>query len=95
MFSIYRSKQATLPLQQTWELADEALQQAILAASHRINQQLQVDPLDKGESRAGNRRILIEAPLGVVYVVDTAAKVVHILRTWAYTVKAQEQDRVE
>lgn len=85
MFSIFRSDEATAPLQQTWELADEALRAAIVRASARIDQRLQRRPHAQGESRAGGERIIFEAPLAATFEVDDQSQLVRIVRTWVYS----------
>jgi hypothetical protein len=84
MFSIYRSETTTSFLKQTWEQADEALQQAILHATDRLNRALADSPHEQGESRYDGLRILFEAPLGIEYLIDDAHRIVHIQRTWAF-----------
>jgi hypothetical protein len=84
MFSIYRSETTTSFLKQTWEQADEALQQAILYATDQLNRVLADSPHEQGESRHDGLRILFQAPLGIEYVIDDARQIVHIQRTWAF-----------
>ncbi len=58
--------------------------QSIQEAAERIEQQLANWPLEVGESRVGNHRILIDDPLAVVYSVwpqDQVVKVVEVTRT--------------
>jgi hypothetical protein len=43
---------------------------AVTAAAHRVDQLLLRDPFGCSESREGNRRILLEAPLAVTFRVD-------------------------
>lgn len=51
--------------------------QAVTRAAHDIDQQLKRSPLISGESRIGNRRILICRPLAVAYwAVEDDKKVV-------------------
>ena len=84
MFSIYRSHTAQAPLRQAWEQGDDAFRQAICKASHFVDMRLRLAPGDEGESRAEEERILFQAPVGVLYQVDTDNKIVKILRSWAY-----------
>jgi len=84
MFSIYRSQEAMLPLQATWEQASEAFRASILRASREVDRQLQRGPQERGESREQGRRILFAWPLGVLYEVDERARVVRILRVWSH-----------
>ena len=53
--------------------------QAVTNAANAIDSELQRDPLNAGESRAGSRRILIVAPLVVVYRVDAQQRRVVVL----------------
>jgi hypothetical protein len=92
MFIIYRNQAAMTPLKDTWEQADAPLRDAILKASRLIDLELQQDPLERGEARDGQTRILFQAPLGVLYEVDEAKQLVRILRTWAYRTAADRQD---
>lgn len=58
--------------------------QAISEATDRIEQVLGSDPINVGESRAGNFRILVEDPLAVIYSVspkDCLVNVVEVSRT--------------
>jgi hypothetical protein len=84
MFSIYRNQAALAPLTATWEQADSRLREAILHASRCVDEQLQSEPHEKGESREQGTRILFQAPLAVTFEVDQARKLVRILRAWAY-----------
>src|SRR2546423_527403 len=52
---------------------------AVTAASDRIDRLLAADPLNAGESRDGDDRILFDQPLGVIFRVDRAARVVFVL----------------
>ncbi len=67
-----------------WALADSALRQAITAASHQIDQQLQHDPDQQGESRPNGRRILFVPPLGVAYRVEAHRSTVVVLHVWQF-----------
>jgi hypothetical protein len=93
MFSIYRSQTAVIPLRATWDHADEALRASILQASRQVDQQLQNDPLEQGESREEGSRILFQAPVAVIYEVDEPKKLVRILRAWTFCRASDRQDR--
>jgi hypothetical protein len=43
---------------------------AVTQAAGRIDTQLAADPLNAGESRSGNERVLFEPPLAVSYEVN-------------------------
>ncbi len=51
---------------------------AVTAAANEIDARLARDPLSQGEGREGNKRILLVAPLAVLYEVDTANRHVRI-----------------
>ena len=95
MFMIYRDSKSVAPLQQSWEQADEALQNDILLATRRIDEALHFDPQEKGEGRGGNARILFQAPLAVTFEVDEEKKLVRVLRAWVWTVKSRKKGRVD
>ncbi len=95
MFSIYRDQTSMTSLKETWEQADAPLREAILEASRRLDQFLQSDPHTQGESRDNKTHILFEAPLGVLYDVDEANKVVRIVRAWAFRCAADRSDSRE
>jgi hypothetical protein len=84
MFSIYRSEESVTPLRAAWEEAGEALREAILQASRRVDQQLATQPHRQGESRGERTRILFQAPVGVIFEVHEDKKLVCILRAWLY-----------
>jgi hypothetical protein len=64
--------------------ADSQQRQAITDATHQIDQQLQADPANQGESRPKGRRVLLVAPLGVLFRVDTQRSIVRIMQVWQY-----------
>ncbi len=66
-----------------WRTAPD--RNAVAAAADRIDQLLQRDPLDLGESRdEESLRILCEPPLAVDYEVDVENRVVSVLRVWRF-----------
>jgi hypothetical protein len=95
MFIIYRSPEAMLPLRETWEWADDALRRAILLATIRVDQRLQEGAQTQGESRDDQKRVLFEAPLGVLFEADESKQFVRIVRCWAYRVGADVRDDME
>jgi plasmid stabilization system protein ParE len=70
------------------ELADlwlnSADRAAVTQSSHIIDSLLKQDPETVGESRDGNRRILLVAPLGVIYRVLPDDRRVEVLHVWRY-----------
>jgi hypothetical protein len=65
MYRVEWLQSALDDLAAVWLQADSALRQAITAASNLIDQQLQHDSQNQGESRSDGRRILFAPPLGV------------------------------
>jgi hypothetical protein len=84
MFRVRWKQSALDELAALWMAADSEGRRAITAATHRIDQLLQGDPENQGESRPGGRRILFVPPLGLLYRVDPAQSVVHVLQVWRY-----------
>jgi plasmid stabilization system protein ParE len=70
------------------ELADIWLQtadrNAVTQATHRLDERLQRGPIGESESREAGRRILIEPPLGVLFRVDDAKRIVYVLTVWRF-----------
>jgi hypothetical protein len=67
-----------------WTPADSTLRQAITAASHQIDQQLQTDPISASESRPGGRRVFFASPLGILFRMEADGQTVSILRVWLF-----------
>jgi mRNA-degrading endonuclease RelE of RelBE toxin-antitoxin system len=57
---------------------------AITRASHRMDQRLRADPQNEGESRADGRRILFDAPLGIIYRVLANEHRVVVSHVWKF-----------
>ena len=95
MFSIYRTNEAQSPLRSVWEQAGSALRKAILQASHQADELLHHEPHEQGESRGDKARILLLAPLGILFEVDHDKRLVTILRSWAYRAKEDREGRWE
>ena len=57
---------------------------AVTAAAHQIDQRLQTDPDQQGESRPQGRRILFEPPLGVLSKVRPRTRTVYVLGVWRF-----------
>lgn len=64
------------------ELADiwnnAADRNADTRASYPLDQRLAADPLNEGESRAGNERITFEPPLQILFRVSAANRTVYV-----------------
>ena len=57
---------------------------AVTHSSHVIDVLLKQDPENAGESRDGDRRILLVAPLGVLYRVFADDVRVEVLHVWIF-----------
>ena len=55
---------------------------AVTRAAHLIDQRLQTDPENEGESRPNGRRILFVPPLAVIFRVQPAGQEVLVLTVW-------------
>jgi hypothetical protein len=71
-----------------WIQGDAALRRAITSAVHRIDQTLQGDPNNAGESRPGGRRILLVSPVGVIYRIEKDGRTASVLRSWLFRPKS-------
>ena len=60
---------------------------AVTAAAHAIDSTLRTDPEKQGESRDEGRRILLHAPLGVLYKVLPEDCLVRVLVVWHFNTK--------
>jgi plasmid stabilization system protein ParE len=61
---------------------DAADRQTVAASAAEIDQRLRARPEQEGESRSGDRRILIVPPLAVIYRVRLDDRIVRVLQTW-------------
>jgi mRNA-degrading endonuclease RelE of RelBE toxin-antitoxin system len=82
MFLVRWKKTASNKMTDLWLGGDSDLRKAITQAIHSIDQQLQSDPLNLGESRSGKRRIHFVSPLGILYKVDETKSMVRVLQVW-------------
>lgn len=71
-------------LARAWIEGDGQQRVAITAAVEAIDRVLQVDPESQGESRSGNRRILLQPPLGVVYEIVPRSASVTVVHVWTF-----------
>ena len=64
-----------------WTSADSGVRATITAAAHAIEQRLQANAPNEGESRPDLRRIIFTAPLAVTYQIESdgaTATVLHV-----------------
>ena len=57
---------------------------AVTRAAHLVEQRLQLDPANEGESRPKNRRITFEAPISLVFSVHVQTRTVRVLRVRSF-----------
>jgi len=84
MFQVVWLQSALDELAALWMQADSAGRRSITAATESIDQLLQTDPAEKGESRSQGRRILLQPPLGVTFEVRQNVSAVRVLHVWAF-----------
>jgi hypothetical protein len=82
MFRVEWDPAALNELAAAWTRADSALRRRITVAAHRLDQRLEVDPQNEGESRPGGDRIMICLPLGCRFHVHPQRSIVRVLRIW-------------
>lgn len=63
-----------------WLRADSAGRRQIALAAHAIDKRLGTNTEHEGESRQGDRRVLFEAPLGILFSIEEIGAAVRVLR---------------
>ncbi len=81
-FTVHWSPYPESKLTEIWTHAPDRPQ--ITEAADKIDQRLALDAQAIGESRSGNRRILHEPPLGVIFSVNVDDRTVLVLDVWRY-----------
>jgi hypothetical protein len=81
-YSVTCSPAADGELAAIWIASDD--RRAVSNAAHEIERALADAPLDHGESRELNLRIIFVAPLGARYSVHTEDRRVTILQFWTF-----------
>ena len=67
-----------------WTNSDSSDRREINQAVSSIEDELARDPLQAGESRPAGNRIVMEAPIAVVFNVDPDKQEVRVLQIWRY-----------
>lgn len=80
MFKVRWTRRALNTLAGLWVQGDSGQRQAITAASHAIDQRLQRDPHNEGESRSKRRRVTFVPPLTVFFRVEADGRTVSVLQ---------------
>jgi hypothetical protein len=79
MFQVEWLQSALDELARLWIQADSTLRQALTAAAHEVDQRLQRDPVNEGESRPGRRRIMFVPPLAVTFRLEGDGQTVTVV----------------
>ncbi|MFQ5731401.1 MAG: hypothetical protein ACE5KM_05535 [Planctomycetaceae bacterium] len=82
MFRVEWLPTALEELAAIWATADESARTATTQAAHQVDTLLSNGPLNEGESRAGDYRIMYVPPLAIYYRVDLASRVVIVNQVW-------------
>jgi hypothetical protein len=82
-YTVVWSTEAENELVRLWMLAGD--RNALTRDVEAIEGLLQNRPQEQGESRTGDRRILICAPYGLVFRVCEADRIVRVLLFWRFT----------
>jgi len=65
-------------------LDEPSISKSQSTAADEIDRRLGTNPLGDGESREDDLRILLIPPLGVMYRVSPADRIVHVFEVWSY-----------
>ena len=82
IFHIVWLQVALNELANLWMQADSLLRKQITAAAHAIDQELKMNPDEKGESRDNGERVFFVHPLGVQFEIDRSRSTVRIFHVW-------------
>lgn len=72
-------------LARLWLTANSEQRGALNAATNEIDRLLRRRPNEQGESRSAGRRILIVAPLAVIFTVRADNSTAYILHVWWFS----------
>ena len=81
-FDVEWDPAAEAELTRIWIAADALLRGTITKSTRALDRLLEKDPVNQGESRPNDRRIMFDLPLGIVYEVIPANKLVRVLFVW-------------
>ena len=89
MYQVHWLQTALNELAAAWTPASSSLRQAITLAARDIDQALQRDPENEGESRPDDQRVMFAPPLGVAFRVDPQQRRVYVLHVWVIRRRGQ------
>ena len=81
-YAVVWSPHAEQELARLWLMASD--RPVVTKAAFQIEQSLENQPSERGESRSAGRRILLEPPLGVTFEVLTNPRIVRVLTVWRF-----------
>lgn len=84
MYDVEWSADALSAISEFWQSSPENMQKAIRAAAIAIHERLRRSADSEGESRPDGRRILFEAPFGLLFRVNAAARSVVVVKVWPF-----------
>lgn len=84
MYQVEWLQSALNELADAWTNASSTQREAITTAAQVIEQLLQSNPQNQGESRPMGRRILFHSPLGVTFRIHRQNSIVYVTHAWAY-----------
>jgi hypothetical protein len=82
MYQVVWLQTALDELTMIWTQADSTQRQTITTAANKIDQLLDTDPNNQGESRDRGRRFLYIPPLGLTFEVHRQQSTVRVLHVW-------------
>jgi plasmid stabilization system protein ParE len=86
-FTVVWKPEAERRLANIW--TDSTDRNAVTRSAGVIDRALKDHPENLGESRGKGRRVFLEAPLGVVFQVSSADRMVTVLTVWDYERRSQ------
>lgn len=86
-FTVVWSPAAENELMELW--LKSANRWAVSRAASRIDDLLKSDPQNQGESRLDPERILLVAPLGLIYEAFEDDRLVRVLTVWEYRTRGR------
>jgi hypothetical protein len=84
-YQVFWVPEAEEELAAIWLDADD--RDSVTSAAHVIDTALRLDPESIGESRAEGRRVFLEPPLGVIFVVSEPDRRVSVINVWKFDVR--------
>ncbi len=82
MFQVVWLQSALDELATLWMGANSATRQQITSAANAVDQALQANPMETGESRDGEERVFFIQPLGIQFEIDEARSLIRVLHIW-------------